>query len=87
MEYLSPNLPNATQQLLAELDEALLIEAASNRVFEIHDLDMDTRTRVNIGELLRDNETDEGLCEWIRAANLRAEFASAQGSIILRRVE
>lgn len=80
-------LPNASKELLAEFDEALLIDAAANRVFEIRDVDTGERHRVGIAELLRDNETDEGLCEWIRAANLRAEFGSAQGKIILRRVE
>jgi hypothetical protein len=81
------NLYTAPEELIAELNEALLIDAAANRVFEIRDIDTGERHRVGIAELLRDNETDEGLCEWIRAANLRAEFGSAQGKIILRRVE
>lgn len=80
-------LLNASEELIAEMDEALLLDAASNRVFEIRDMDTGSRQRVNIADLLRDNETDPELCNWIRAANLRAEFGSAQGKIILRRVE
>jgi hypothetical protein len=81
------NLPTAPKELLAELDEALLIDAASNRVFEIRDLDTKERRRVNIAELLRDNETDPELCDWVRAANRGAFTGFAQGKIILRRVE
>lgn len=80
-------LPNASKKLLAEFDEALLIDAASHRVFEIRDMDTDKRTRVNIDVLLRDNETDTELCDWIRAANRGAFTGSAQGKIVLRRVE
>lgn len=80
-------LYTASDELIAEFDEALMLDAASNRVFERRDLDTDTRTRVSISELLQDNETDSELCNWIRSANLGAKTGLAQGKIILKRVE
>lgn len=81
------NLPTASQELLAQFDEALLIDAASNRVFEVRDFDTGHRQRFTIAELLRDNETDTELCDWIRAANRGAFTGYAQGKLVLRRVE
>jgi hypothetical protein len=80
-------LATAAAELIAELDEALIMDAANNRVFELRDMDADTRTRVGISKLLQDNESDAELCNWMRGANLGAKTGIAQGKMILKRVE
>lgn len=80
-------ITTACNELLTQLDEGLILDAANNRVFKIFDRSNTKPRRVNIADLLRENETDIELCKWIRSANLRAETYSAQGNIILQRVE